>query len=212
MRGDELQTFKNIASFNWEKLWEIRTVFRRKYKKPQYLATAKHNFQRLIFNPANQKSIDFLDEVQKLAKNAFWVAAQASIEQFINAKVPPHLKKSTSQAYLENGTDEQIESHLERKLELNGLKASDELQIKTVMQQATQQNPEKPKPTYHHCKKPGHYRNQCHQLKREKDQAQNNTKSTWNNNNKYRGQTKSYSSNRNPNNTNANNTSNQKDR
>ena len=28
-----------------------------------------------------------------------------------------------------------------------------------------------------HCKKPGHYRNQCRQLKRKKDQIRNNTKS-----------------------------------
>ena len=43
------------------------------------------------------------------------------------------------------------------------------------------QNSEKPKPTCHHCKKPGHYRNQCRQVKREKDQARNNTNSANNN-------------------------------
>ena len=96
--------------------------------------------------------------------------------------MPPHLKKLTNQTHLENGTDEQIESHFEKKLELIGLEAPDELQINTVMQQATQQNREEPKPTYHHCKKPGHYRNQCRQLKREKDQAQNNTTSAGKNN------------------------------
>ena len=40
--------------------------------------------------------------------------------------------------------------------------------INTVTQQARQQNPNKPKPTCHHCKKPGHYENQCRQLKGEK--------------------------------------------
>ena len=53
------------------------------------MATAKHKFQRLVFNPANQKLIDFLYELQKLAKDAFGVAAQAIIEQFIYAKMPP---------------------------------------------------------------------------------------------------------------------------
>ena len=123
MRGDALQTFKNITSPNRENLGENLTVFHRKYVKPQSMATAKHKFQRLVFNPANQKLIDFLDELQKLAKDAFGVAAQAIIELFIYAKMPPHLKKSINQAHLENGTYEQIVSHLEKELELNGLEA-----------------------------------------------------------------------------------------
>ena len=61
MRGDALQTFKNITSPNRDNLGEILTVFRRKYVKPQSMATAKHKFQRLVFNPSNQKLIDFLD-------------------------------------------------------------------------------------------------------------------------------------------------------
>ena len=63
MRGDALQTFKNIGSPNRENLTEILTVFRRKYVKPQSMATAKHKFQQLVFNPVNQKFIDFLDEL-----------------------------------------------------------------------------------------------------------------------------------------------------
>ena len=151
IRGDALQTFKNITSPNREDLGEILTVFRRKYVKPQSVATATHKFQRLVFNPANQKLIVFLDELQKLAKDLFGVAAQAIIEQFIYAKMPPHLKKSIYQAHLENGTYEQIVSHLERELELNGLEAPDEMPIITVTQQAPQQNSNKPKPTCHHC-------------------------------------------------------------
>ena len=90
MRGDALQTFKNISSPNRENLAEILTVFRRKYVKPQSMATAKHKFQQLVFNPANQKLIDFLDELQKLAKDAFGVDAQAIIENlpiFIYSKI-----------------------------------------------------------------------------------------------------------------------------
>ena len=156
--------------------------FRGKFVKPQSMATAKHNFQRLVFNPANQKLIDFLDELQKLAKDASGVAAQAIIEQFIYAKMPPHLKKSINQAHLENGTYEQIVSHLERELELNGLEAPDEMPINTVTQQAPQQNSNKPRPTCHHCKIPDQYQNQCRQLKREKDQTRNNTNSATKNN------------------------------
>ena len=132
MRGDALQTFKNIDSPNREHLTEILTVFRRKYVKPQSMATAKHKFQQLVFNPMNQKLTDFLDELQKLAKDAFGVAAQAIIDQFIYAKMHPHLKKSLNQAHLENGTYEQIVTHLERELELNSLEYPDETQKNTV--------------------------------------------------------------------------------
>ena len=56
MRGDALQTFKNNNGTTWENLGEILAVFRRKYVKPQSMATAKHKFQKLVFNPAKQKS------------------------------------------------------------------------------------------------------------------------------------------------------------
>ena len=211
MRGDALQTFKNITSPNRENLGEILTVFRRKYVKPQSMATLKHKFQRPVFNPSNQKLIDFLVELQKLAKDAIGGAAQAIIEQFIYAKMPPHLKKSNNQAHLENGTYEQIVSHFERELELNGLEAPEEMPINTVTQQTPQQNTNKPRPTCHHCKKPGRYQNQCRQLKREKDQTRNNTNSTNNIN-------ESAQTNSNPNNnknatdTKGNNINNQRDR
>ena len=210
MRGDALQTFKNITSPNKKILREILAVFRRKYVKPQSMATAKHKFQRLVFNPENQKLIDFLDELQKLARDAFRVAAQTIIEQFVYAKMPPHLKKSINQAHLENGTYEQIVSHLERELELNGLQAPDEMPINTVTQQTPQQNTNKPRPTCHHCKKPGHYQNQCRQLKREKDQTRNNTNSA--NNSNGIAQTNSNAKNKVANNTRADNVKNQRDR
>ena len=135
MHGDALQTFKNISSPSREYLAEILTVFHRKNVKPQSMATAKHKVQQLVFNPANQNLIDFLDELQKLAQDAIGVAAQSIIEQFIYDKMPPHLKKSINQAHLENGTYEQIVSQLERQLELNGLEAPVEMQTKTVTQQ-----------------------------------------------------------------------------
>ena len=207
-RGDALQTFKNITSPNRENLGEILTVFRQKYMKLQSMATAKHKFQRLIFNPANQMLNDFLDELHKLAKDAFGVAAQAIIEQFIYAKMPPDRKKSLNQAHLKNGTYEQIVSHLERELKLNGLEAPDEMPISTPTQQAPQQNSDKPKPTCQQSKKPVNYQNQCRELKREKDQTQNNTNSA----NLSNGSTQPNSNpnNKVSNNTKANNTNNQR--
>ena len=182
MRGDALQTFKNINGPTRENLGEILAVFRRRYEKPQSMATARHKFQKLVFNPANQKLVDFLDELQKLAKDAFGIAAHAMIEQFIYAKMPPYLEKSINQAHLENGTYERIVTHLERELELNGLEAPDELPINNVSQQPTNTNADRPKPKCHHCKKPGRYRNQCRLLKKQLEQTQNDQNNPGNKN------------------------------
>ena len=110
------------------------------------MATAKHKFQKLVFNRENHKLVDFPDELQKLAKNAFGIAAHAIIEQFMYAKMPPHLEKSKNQAHLENGTYEQIVAHLERELDRNGLESPDELQINTVRRNAANANGDRPKP------------------------------------------------------------------
>ena len=150
-----LKTLKALPERIWENFWQF--VWR-KYVKPQSMATAKHKFQKLVLNPANQKLVDFLEELQKLAKNAFEIVAHAIIKQFIYAKMPPHLKKSINQAHLENSTYEQIVTHLEKELELNGLEAPDEIQIFTVSHKTANANAGRPKPTCHHCKKPGHYR------------------------------------------------------
>ena len=182
MRGDALQTFKNITGTAREKLGEILAVFGTKYVKHQSMVTARHKFQKLVFNPVNQKLVDFLFEIQKMAKNAIGMAAHAIIEQFIYAKMPPHLKKSINQAHLENGTYEQIVIHLEKELELNGLEAPDELHLKTMSHNTAKANADRPKLTCHHCKNPRHYRNQCRLLKRQKEQSENTQSNPGNEN------------------------------
>ena len=78
-RGDTIQTVLNISSTIRENPTEILTVFRTKYVKLSSVVTTKHKLQRLVFNPVNQKLIDFLDELLKLANDAFMVAAKVII-------------------------------------------------------------------------------------------------------------------------------------
>ena len=96
--------------------------------------------------------------------------------------MPPHLKKSINQAHLENGTYEQIVTQLERELELNGLEAPDELQINTVSHNNVDANADRTIPTCHYCKKPGHYKNQCRLLKKQREQTENNQNNPGNKN------------------------------
>ena len=104
---------------------------------------------------------------------------------------------------MENGTYDQIVTHLERELELNGLEAPDELPINNASQQLTNTNADRPIPTCHHCKKPGHYRNQCRLLKKQRETTENNQNSPGNKNSD--ANTSNPNSNANNNNNNRNN-------
>ena len=70
--------------------------------------------------------------MRESAEKTFGDNAHHMIENLIYAKMPPHLKKFINQAYLENGSIDQIVKHLEREMELNGLEA-DEALVKTQM-------------------------------------------------------------------------------
>ena len=94
MRGCALQIFENLNGPTRKTLGETLAVYRKKYVKPQPMATAKHKLQKLGFNLANQKLVNFLDELQKLAIDAFGIAAHVIIEMFIYAKMPTHSKNS----------------------------------------------------------------------------------------------------------------------
>ena len=65
---------------------------------------------------------DFLQELNQRAEKTFGENAQAMIDSLLYAKLPPKLKCSVNMARLENATYEEIVTHLERELELNGLR------------------------------------------------------------------------------------------
>ena len=187
---------------------DILAVFRRKCVKHQLMATAKRKFQKLVFNPPYENLVDFLHEFQKLAKDAFGIAARAIIEQFIYAKKPPHLKKSIDQANLKNGTCKQIVKDVESEIELKGLEVLDELQINTLSQQPTNLNADRPKPTFHYCKKPGQNRKQCRLLKKQREQTEANQNIPGNKNSDANNSNPNSKVNNNKNNNNNNNNKN----
>ena len=73
-------------------------------------------------------------------------------------------------------------THLEKELELNGLEAADELQIKPVSHNTVNSNADETKPTCHYCKKPGHYKNQSRLLKKQREKTENNQNNPGNKN------------------------------
>ena len=89
--GDGLQTFKNIKSPTRGNLGDFLRVVFKKYVEPQSMGKAEHKSQKLIFNASNQKLLDFRDELQGLAEDAFRMIGHFISENFIYDKMP-HLK------------------------------------------------------------------------------------------------------------------------
>ena len=184
LRKEALQTFKNIQRTSRTTLEDVLVIFRRKYVKPQSVATAKHRWHRLTFDPSGQSLPEFLEELHESAERAFGEQAQQMIESLLYAKLPPELKKSVNNAYLENGTYDQIIKHIEREMELNGL-VSDEPLVKTMSATKTNENhKDKQKPKNqtnvpndktvkkghcYYCKQEGHMRPDCPKLKRQRE-------------------------------------------
>ena len=75
---------------------------------------------------------DFHEELNQGAEKVFGVNAQEMIDSLLYAKMPPKLKRSVNMARLEKATYEEIVAHLERKLELNGLEAGDDIPVPTM--------------------------------------------------------------------------------
>ena len=169
LRKEALQTFRNISAINKKTLTDVLIVFRRKYVKPESQATAKHKWHKLTFDPNTKSLPDFLEEINECAERAFGDNAQHMIDSLLYEKLPPHLKRSLSLAYLENGTYDQVVAHLEREIELRGL----ENNTHPVPPNENQQNIEQTKVTCHFCRKPGHVIRDCRKKMR-KEQEQRN--------------------------------------
>ena len=186
LRKNALQTFRNINTANRHTLEDIPAVFRRKYVKPESQATAKHKWHRLVFDANTMKLPDFLEELNQGAEKAFGENAQAMIDSLLYAELPPKLKRSVNMARLENATYEEIVTHLERELELNGLEEGDDIPVPTMSTAPTATRPGTgllssgidPNITCNYCKKPGHIKDDCRKLKRKEEQRRNEGQDT----------------------------------
>ena len=178
LRKSALQTFRNINSANRQTLEDILAVFRRKYIKPESQATAKHKWHKLVFDPNTKKLPEYLEELNQGAEKAFGEHAQAMIDRLLYAKLSPKMKRSVNMARLENATYEEIVTHLERELELNGLEEGDDIHVPTATRPGTGLPSSDPNITCNYCEKPGHVKEDCRKLKRKEEQKRNGGQDT----------------------------------
>ena len=71
LRCEALQTFRNMTDATCEHLNDILAGFRRQNVRQQPVATTRCKLENLSFNPSQQTFLDFLDQYQKLAQEAY---------------------------------------------------------------------------------------------------------------------------------------------
>ena len=173
MRGEALQTFRNLTLNNRNNIGEILTAYRRRYVRPQSVATARCKWEKLAFDPTKQTFQDFIEQYQKLAREAYGNDAPKYIELSFYAKMPAHLKRVLNQARLETKPYEEMVEHLEREMELNGLCPPETASITGI--NSVEMQEERPQPRRklicNYCGKNGHTKNICRTFKSHKEKA-----------------------------------------
>ena len=102
LRGNALQAYCNLEDTKKDILEEVITAFKRRFGDFQLAAKARCEWDALHFDPNKQKHHEFLNMLQKTAKEAFGPEAQKFIDKAIYAKIPHHVKKILNSAYLED--------------------------------------------------------------------------------------------------------------
>ena len=179
LRGDALQAFRNIEDSKKDSLNEIMAVFKRRFGDYLSMAKARCEWDALKFDPSTQKLHEFLDVLQKTAKEAFGSQAQQFIDKAIYAKMPDHVQKILNRAYLEDKPYNDIVLHLEREMRLNGLGTPDDVTLvplnkveqaptKTEPKQAENTTQNTKKGYCFYCNKFGHFKAECRKMRRDK--------------------------------------------
>ena len=179
LRGGALQAFCNIEDLKKDSLDEIITIFKRRFGDYLSMAKARCEWDALKFDLSTQKLHEFLDVLQKTAKEAFGTEAQQFIEKAIYAKMPDHVKKILNRANLEDKPYNDIVLQLEKEMRLNGLGAPDEVTLVPLNKIEPAQTKTEPKPAEttaqttkkgycFYCNKFGHHKAECRKMKRDK--------------------------------------------
>ena len=93
LRGNALQAYCNLDDAKKDNLEEVITAFKRRFGDFQSSAKARCEWDSLHFDPTKQKLHEFLDTLQKTAKEAFGSEAQKFIDKAIYAKMPATSKR-----------------------------------------------------------------------------------------------------------------------
>ena len=113
LRRLALKTFKNIQRTPTTTHYDDLEVLRGKYVKPESSAVANIGSTGLCSNLKLRNYLTFLKTYKRVWKKH--LERQHTYDRkFLYAIMPPHLKKSINQAYLESCTYEQIVRHLEQ--------------------------------------------------------------------------------------------------
>ena len=183
LRGDALQALCNIEEAKKDSLEEIMTIFKRRFGDYLSMAKAGCEWDALRFDPSTQKLHEFLDVLQKTAKEAFESEAQQLVDKTIYAKMLDHVKKILNRAYPEDKLYNDIVLHLEKGMRLNGLGAPDEVNLVPLNKIEPAQTKSETKPAENttqnttqntkkgycfYCKKFGHFKAECRKLRRDK--------------------------------------------
>ena len=168
LRGNALQAYCNLDDAKKDNLEEVITAFKRRFGDFQSSAKTRCEWDSLHFDPTKQKLNEFLDTLQKTAKEAFGSEAQKLIDKAIYAKMPDHVKKIFNRAYFEDKPYNDIVLHLEREMRLNGLGTPDETTL-VPLNTVDVAPPESKKELIQRgncfqCGQYGHYKAQCRKL------------------------------------------------
>ena len=99
LRGNALQAYCNLDDTKKDNLEDIITAFKRRFGELQSSVKARCEWEALHFDPTKQKLHEFLDILQKTAKEAFGFEAKIHRESHIRQNAGP-LQKDAQQGIL----------------------------------------------------------------------------------------------------------------